>query len=141
MRETSRHRRAYETYLRLGAGRSIERLHAVLNAEGKAPALRTLYEWSRQVHWQDRIVAFEQRARQAQEEAGADGDSGDARAAGEGGAAVATEGYGVAAGPGGQSGHGGGRHPRDHRRRPAGTPGARRTDRGGRNRCIPSPSG
>ena len=69
MRETSRHRRAYETYLRLGAGRSIERLHAVLNAEGKAPALRTLYEWSRQVHWQDRIVAFEQRARQAQEEA------------------------------------------------------------------------
>ncbi len=69
MRETTRHRRAFDRYWRLGAGRTLERLHAALEAEGKAPALRTLEEWSRQLHWQNRIDDFERGARDAEDEA------------------------------------------------------------------------
>ena len=69
MRETTRHREAYAAYLALGAERSIERLHAELAAAGRTPSLRTLYEWSRCFHWQDRLAAFEHRARAAAEEA------------------------------------------------------------------------
>ena len=67
MRETTRHREAYA--VALGAERSIERLHAELAAAGRTPSLRTLYEWSRCFHWQDRLAAFEHRARAAAEEA------------------------------------------------------------------------
>ena len=66
---TTRHREAYAAYLALGAERSIERLHAELAAAGRTPSLRTLYEWSRCFHWQDRLAAFEHRARAAAEEA------------------------------------------------------------------------
>ena len=69
MREPTRHREAYAAYLALGAERSIERLHAERAAAGRTPSLRTLYEWSRCFHWQDRLAAFEHRARAAAEEA------------------------------------------------------------------------
>ena len=69
MSETTRHRQAFERYWRLGATRSIERLRADLASEGAAPTVRTLYEWSRRYHWQDRIVSQERAAREAEDEA------------------------------------------------------------------------
>ena len=69
MRETTRHREAFDRYWRLGAERSLERLHAELEAEGRGPSLRTLCEWSRQLHWQDRISDLERKARQAEDAA------------------------------------------------------------------------
>ena len=69
MRETTRHRKAFDRYWRLGPNRTLERLHAVLDAEGKAPALRTLEEWSRLLHWQHRIDDLERGARDAEDEA------------------------------------------------------------------------
>ena len=45
--ETTRQREAFDLYWVLGAGRSIERLRDALKQQGKAPGLRTLYEWSR----------------------------------------------------------------------------------------------
>ena len=65
MRETTRHRQAFDQYWRLGPDRSIERLHAALAAEGHAPTLRTLYVWSRQLHWQQRVNDLERDARAA----------------------------------------------------------------------------
>ena len=69
MPETTRHRQAFETYWRLGSERSIERLHAALTAAGKAPTVRTLYEWSRRYRWQHRIAGLERQARRAEDEA------------------------------------------------------------------------
>ena len=69
MRETTRHRKAFDRYWRLGADRSLERLQAELEAEGRAPSLRTLYEWSRQLHWQERVSDLEREARQAEDAA------------------------------------------------------------------------
>ena len=69
MRESSRHRHAFALYYRLGAERTLERLHAELTAEGKAPSLRTLHEWSRQLHWQDRLADIEAEARAAEDTA------------------------------------------------------------------------
>lgn len=69
MAETSRHRLAFGLYWEMGPERSIERLHAALAASGKAPTLRTLYEWSRRFHWQNRIARLEREARRAEDEA------------------------------------------------------------------------
>jgi len=69
MAETTRHREAFDAYWRLGAERSIERLHAVLTARGRAPTVRTLYEWSRGFRWQDRIARLEREAKRAEDEA------------------------------------------------------------------------
>ena len=69
MRETTRHREAFGRYWRLGADRSLERLHAVLEAEDRAPSLRTLCEWSRQLHWQQRIIGLEREAQRAEDAA------------------------------------------------------------------------
>ncbi len=69
MAEGPRQRHAYERYLAMDEGRSIERLHAALAEAGKAPSLRTLYEWSRKYHWQQRIADFERRQREATEAA------------------------------------------------------------------------
>ena len=69
MPESTKHRHAFERYWRLGPERSIERLHAAMQADGKAPSLRTLYEWSRKYHWQDRIADLERQARIAEDEA------------------------------------------------------------------------
>ena len=69
MSETTRHRHAFERYWRLGATRSIERLRADLASAGATPTVRTLYEWSRRYHWQDRIAGQERAAREADDEA------------------------------------------------------------------------
>ena len=69
MPESTRQREAFNRYWELGAERSVERLHALLSAEGKAPTTRTLYEWSSRFHWQNRIGDLERRARDADDEA------------------------------------------------------------------------
>lgn len=69
MAETTRHRNAFDLYWRLGTDRSIERLRAELQVRGRAPTVRTLYAWSSQYHWQDRIVRLEQEAKRADDEA------------------------------------------------------------------------
>ena len=69
MAESTKHRLAFEAYYRLGADRSIEKLREALAAEGKAPSLRTLYEWSSKYAWQDRLRDVEREARQAEREA------------------------------------------------------------------------
>ena len=63
MRETSRQQRAFDLYWGLGHDRTIERLHEALRASGPVRSQRTLYEWSRQLHWQDRIGELERDAR------------------------------------------------------------------------------
>lgn len=68
MRETTRHRKIYNRYVDLGSSRSIEALHQLLAADGSAPALRTLYEWSRAHNWQQRIDDLEREARSADAE-------------------------------------------------------------------------
>ena len=69
MPESTRHRRAFDRYWALGAERSVERLHAQLAADGHAPSLRTLYEWSRSYGWQQRIGDLERKARAADDDA------------------------------------------------------------------------
>ena len=69
MRETARHRHAFDRYFRLGSDRTITQLRAALGAEGDAPALRTLWEWSRQLQWQQRLVDLERQARDAEDAA------------------------------------------------------------------------
>lgn len=69
MPESTRHRRAFERYWRLGSERSIEKLHAAMSSEGSGPSLRTLYEWSRRYRWQDRLADLERQARAAEDEA------------------------------------------------------------------------
>ena len=68
MAESTKHRNAFERYFRLGAKRSIERLHEAMQAEGDAPSLRTLYGWSSKCGWQDRLAELERKAREAEQE-------------------------------------------------------------------------
>ncbi len=69
MPESTRHRRAFDRYFRLGSQRSLALLHEVLKTEtGKAPAQRTLEEWSQRYQWQDRIAETERLAREADDE-------------------------------------------------------------------------
>jgi hypothetical protein len=66
MRETTRHREAFNAYWELGAGRSLSELPRAFQALGKQPpSRRSLAEWSRQFHWQDRIADLERTARDA----------------------------------------------------------------------------
>ena len=66
MRETTKHRKAFRRYVRLGAGRSITKLQdALLDEDGEAPSTRWLYEWSSQFDWQARIDEIEADAREA----------------------------------------------------------------------------
>lgn len=68
MIEGRRQRDAFDVYLRLGAQRSIVRLHEELRVRGTAPTLRTLCAWSGCFGWQERIARFEQEARRGDEE-------------------------------------------------------------------------
>lgn len=68
MGETTRHRQAFGLYWQQGADRSIERLRTELRARGRAPTLRTLYAWSSQYHWQDRIAQLEHEAKRAEDD-------------------------------------------------------------------------
>lgn len=63
MVEGERQREAFDRYFRFGGERSIEKLHAVLAAGGRAPCLRTLYQWSTRYEWQSRLAALEREAR------------------------------------------------------------------------------
>ena len=69
MTESTKHRHAFECYWRLGENRSIERLHAALKADGEAPSVRTLAEWSSKYGWQERIAELERTAWNAEDEA------------------------------------------------------------------------
>ena len=69
MRETTRHRNAFNTYVDMGAERTIEKLRNELMAGGSPPSLRTLYEWSRTFNWQYRLDDLERKARVAEEDA------------------------------------------------------------------------
>ncbi|TAJ19868.1 MAG: hypothetical protein EPO65_05475 [Dehalococcoidia bacterium] len=69
MAEGTRVRQAFERYWRLGAQRSLRLLHDALTAEASSPTLRTLEEWSRRYHWQDRIADLERQARHADDSA------------------------------------------------------------------------
>lgn len=70
MRESTRHRKALDLYVRMGDTRSLERLRVALRErDGRAPSLRTLEEWSRTLDWQSRLDDFERAARQADAEA------------------------------------------------------------------------
>lgn len=68
MRETTRHRRAFDLYVRLGADRSLEALHDALEENPsliglkRAPSRSTLEAWSSAFHWQDRLLDLERQA-------------------------------------------------------------------------------
>jgi len=68
MGEGTKHRLAFDAYVRLGAGRSLEGLHAHIaehmDAFGlsRAPDIRTIYAWSSKYHWQDRLADLEREA-------------------------------------------------------------------------------
>ncbi len=75
MKETTRHRLAFDLYMRLGADRSLEALHEALLDDpspiglSRAPSRSTLDAWSSAFHWQDRVLDLERRAaEQGQEE-------------------------------------------------------------------------
>jgi len=75
MRETTRHRLAFNLYVELGNQRSLETLHARLANNGaqqgsrRPPSHRTLYRWSAALHWQDRLIDLEREARRRDAEA------------------------------------------------------------------------
>lgn len=68
MRESTRHRLAFDLYVRLGAARSLERLHAELMADpglievNSVPSRSTLDAWSSSFFWQDRLRDLEREA-------------------------------------------------------------------------------
>lgn len=69
MRETTRHRVIFAAYVDLGASRTLEALHRQIRADPgaygltRAPGLRSLYRWSTELHWQDRLDDLEREAR------------------------------------------------------------------------------
>ncbi len=69
MPENARHRQAFDVYWRLGAERSVERLHKALRAQGNTPSLRTLYDWSRRYGWQERLARLEEEAKRSEDDA------------------------------------------------------------------------
>lgn len=75
MAEQTRHRLAFDHYVRLGAGRSLEALHAALLDDPsliglrKAPTRSTVDLWSSRFHWQDRLHDLERQARARDDEA------------------------------------------------------------------------
>lgn len=68
MKETTRHRLAFDLYVRLGADRSLEALHDALEENPsliglkRAPSRSTLEAWSSAFHWQDRLLDLERQA-------------------------------------------------------------------------------
>ena len=68
MNETTRHRLAFNLYVRMGADRSLEALQEALAADPsliglkRAPSRSTLEAWSSALHWQDRILDLEGQA-------------------------------------------------------------------------------
>ena len=68
MSEATRHRRAFDLYLRMGAERSIAELQELIAEDpsrigiSRAPTLRTLESWSASFNWRDRIGELEREA-------------------------------------------------------------------------------
>lgn len=75
MRETTRHRLAFDLYVGLGANRSLEKLRVAIAADlgrtsfRKIPGIRSLYPWSTELHWQGRFADLERQARRRDTEA------------------------------------------------------------------------
>jgi hypothetical protein len=68
VKERTKHRLAFDLYLRLGAGRNLDALQraledapAVLGLE-HAPSRRAIETWSAAFHWQDRLADLERQA-------------------------------------------------------------------------------
>ena len=68
MTEKTRHRLAFDLYVRLGADRSLEALDEALQDDPsliglkRAPSRSTLEAWSSAFHWQDRLLDLERQA-------------------------------------------------------------------------------
>ncbi len=75
MRESTRHRLAFDAYVDQGAQRSLEALQRLIAADPaafgfkRAPSQRTVHRWSTALHWQDRLADLEREARQRDAEA------------------------------------------------------------------------
>jgi hypothetical protein len=75
MKERTQHRQAFDLYLRMGSGRSLENLHRRLRQEPgliglrKGPSRSTLDAWSSGYHWQARLLDLEREARRQDKEA------------------------------------------------------------------------
>ena len=73
MRETTKHRKAFDQYFRLGSRRSLEQLYLLLRQTPgligleRGPGRSTLDAWSSALHWQDRILDLERLAREQDE--------------------------------------------------------------------------
>lgn len=66
-RESTRHRNAFDEYVRLGSRRSLKLLRESLAVEDKPPALSTLEQWSSRYRWQERIAEIEREARERED--------------------------------------------------------------------------
>jgi hypothetical protein len=70
MKETTKHRRVFDQYVRLGPTRSLQVLQRLLTQNPglaglkKAPSLSSIEAWSSAFHWQDRLLDLERQARQ-----------------------------------------------------------------------------
>lgn len=68
MKEKTRHRLAFDLYVRMGADRSLEALHETLQDDPsliglrRAPSRSTVEAWSSAFHWQDRLLDLERQA-------------------------------------------------------------------------------
>ena len=68
MKEMTRHRLAFDLYVRMGADRSLEALHDALQGDpsliglSRALSRSTLEAWSSSFHWQDRLLDLERQA-------------------------------------------------------------------------------
>ena len=74
MRETTKHRRVFDQYVRLGSGRNLQALHALLKQDPgivglkKGPSRSSIEAWSSAFHWQARVLDLERQARRRDEE-------------------------------------------------------------------------
>ncbi len=65
MGNSTRRREAFDLYYETGRDRTLEKLHQLLRERGWRVSLRTIFEWSRRDHWQERIADFDRQARVA----------------------------------------------------------------------------
>jgi hypothetical protein len=74
VKEETRHRLAFDLYVRMGAGRSLDKLRQALKNDPsllglkRAPSLSTLEAWSSAFHWQGRLLDVERQAAQRDRE-------------------------------------------------------------------------
>ena len=74
VKDKTRHRLAFDLYVKMGAGRSLEKLHRELQDDPsliglkRVPSLSTLEAWSSAFHWQARLLDLERRAAERDQE-------------------------------------------------------------------------